>query len=311
MAKEFPIRNYKQGVKIITENVTAPDCFFVVKTGHVRISTTSGVPLFYNKDIVGAGEFFGVAACLNESIALDTAIAESDVTVTCVSKADFPSFIGENLGTMNRIQSYLSGRLRLLNDYLTRGVTKTDSENSLNMIFTNGEYFYKQKLFTRAFCAYKKYLKFAPDGEFAKQAAEKANELAEYGKNIRFDYGDKDLKRFYPVNTLIFSEKELGTEMFVVQKGKINITKIVDNKEIILATLKQGDVLGEMGLIDQKPRSANAVATEDCEIMAIAKAVYLPLLKDANAIIERICKTLAQRICTMHERIKNELQKSS
>ncbi|GMO27081.1 MAG: hypothetical protein Ta2F_02680 [Termitinemataceae bacterium] len=306
MKKVFPTKNYKEGDVIITEDVTIPDCFYIINAGKVRITSNSGMPLLHDKAVLTAGEFFGISSCLNSEKSTTTAIAECEATLLCVPKSDFPEFIAENLGLMNKILAYLSARLRLLNDYLTSSSTQATKEEPFDMLYTNAEYYFGKSLNTQAFCSYKKYLKFAPNGKYSEQAKEKLKKLEEFGKDIRFDYSEKELKRIYPANSLIFSEKEPGTEMFVVQRGKINITKIVDGNEIVLAVLKHGDILGEMGLIDQKPRSANAVASEECEIMAIARAIYLPLLKDGNVIIERICNTLAQRICSMHIKIKTE-----
>jgi hypothetical protein len=188
-----------------------------------------------------------------------------------------------------------------------QGITKSTAESTLNQIYHNAEYYASRNLFRTAYCAYYKYLKFCPEGAYAVQAASQAKKLASYGNNIRFDYSDKELRRHYPIDSLIFSEKEPGGELFVIQKGSIKITKILDDKEIILDVIKTGDILGEIGLIDAKPRSANAIALEDCELMAITRTVYLPLLKNGDAIIEQICVTLSERICKMHNRILCEL----
>ncbi|GMO55053.1 MAG: hypothetical protein Ta2G_14010 [Termitinemataceae bacterium] len=299
----FPIINVKQGTVLITEGKEVPECFSVIRSGLVRVSTKSGVPLIYENGVMGTGCFFSLAACLNKHVSLDTVVAETDAGIMCITRENFSAFIAEHLADMNRILAHLSMRLRGLNEYLIHGTIQDTGVVFAELLLKSANFFESKEMFTTAFCAYTKYLMFMPHGDFEKTAKEKIEKYEKYGKNIRFDYRSKDMKRFYPEGTLIFCEKEPGNEMFVVEHGTINITKIIDDKEVILAVLKQGDILGELGLIDQKPRSANAIAATDCEIMAITNAIYLPLLKDGNLIIERICNTLAARICIMHEKI--------
>ncbi|MDR2842290.1 MAG: cyclic nucleotide-binding domain-containing protein [Spirochaetaceae bacterium] len=301
---EFPVVHYKQGFVITQEGEAVPSRFYIVKSGRVTLTTNANKPLRRDGGNLKEGDFFDVAACLAGKKSTTRAVAETDVTLTYIERDKFHDFIGGNLALTNKIVAFLSGRLRFLNECLAHGEdSNVVSESSLTTIYTNAEYYRSKKMFMQSFCAYKKYLLVCPDGQNAELAEQMVNNMQKYGKDIRFDYTEKELRRFYPKGALIFSEAEHGTEMFVIKKGKINITKIVDDNEIVLAVLKQGDILGEMGLIEQKPRSANAIAAEDCEIMAIARAVYLPLLKDGNAILERICMTLASRICNMHERI--------
>jgi CRP-like cAMP-binding protein len=304
---EFPLKSFKKDDVILEEGKTPVDVFYLIKAGRVRLSCSDGFSLSEDRLSLEAGGFFAIEAALASHASHCTATALTDVTVLCIDRANFPVFVKENLPEINKMLSYLSGNLRSLNEYLMQRITKSAAEDSLNQIYHNAEYYATRNLFRQAYCAYYKYLKFCPEGSYAVQAATQLKRLASYGNNIRFDYSDKEIRRFYPIDSLIFSEKEPGGELFVIQKGSIKITKIHDDKEVALAIIKKGDILGEIGLIDAKPRSANAIALEDCELMAITRTVYLPLLKDGDAIIGQICVTLSERICKMHNRILSEL----
>src|SRR5439155_481025 len=61
---------------------------------------------------------------------------------------------------------------------------------------------------------------------------------------------------------VLFREGEPGKEMYVIQAGKVNITKTVRETEKILATLGAGEFFGEMSILNHKPRSAGAVVPE-------------------------------------------------
>src|SRR5438034_11292663 len=62
---------------------------------------------------------------------------------------------------------------------------------------------------------------------------------------------------------VLFREGEPGKEMYVVQAGKVNITKTVRETEKILATLGAGEFFGEMSILNNKPRSAGAVVRSE------------------------------------------------
>ncbi len=73
---------------------------------------------------------------------------------------------------------------------------------------------------------------------------------------------------------LIFSQNQVGKEMYFIHSGSVTIQKEKRGKKIELAVLKQGSLLGEMALIDGKPRSATAIAQEDCELLTISQAEF-------------------------------------
>ena len=87
--------------------------------------------------------------------------------------------------------------------------------------------------------------------------------------------------RKYPKNSMIILEEEFGDVVFIVNKGTVKITRVNDEgKEVILAMLGSGEVFGEMAILDGEFRSANALAQEDCEFLAINREEFLNLLKN-------------------------------
>ena len=78
------------------------------------------------------------------------------------------------------------------------------------------------------------------------------------GEDALFQRFGKEFKR----GDVLFKEGDVGKEMYVIQAGKVNITKKVRDTEKILATLGAGEFLGEMAILNNKPRSAGAVMAE-------------------------------------------------
>ena len=75
------------------------------------------------------------------------------------------------------------------------------------------------------------------------------------------------VERDVPVGKHIFKEGESGSEFYVVLGGKVRISKMVPGVgEEALAILEPGAYFGEMALVDDTPRSADALAHVSCKL---------------------------------------------
>lgn len=70
----------------------------------------------------------------------------------------------------------------------------------------------------------------------------------------------------------LFHQGEEGHEMYLVLTGSVKVTLDREGRRVELGTLKPGDVLGEMALLEQGIRSANIIAAEDAELLRIDEA---------------------------------------
>ena len=103
--------------------------------------------------------------------------------------------------------------------------------------------------------------------------------------------------RKYPKNSMVILEEEFGDVVFIVKSGTIKITRVNDEgKEVILALLGEGEIFGEMAILDGEARSANALAQENCELVAISSEEFLGLLKNNFQISFNLMGELALRI---------------
>jgi CRP/FNR family transcriptional regulator, cyclic AMP receptor protein len=69
----------------------------------------------------------------------------------------------------------------------------------------------------------------------------------------------------------IISAGESGLCMYVILKGKVQVSTQGEGCPIALATLGGGDFFGEVSLVDDGPRSADVTALEDCEFLVITR----------------------------------------
>ena len=111
--------------------------------------------------------------------------------------------------------------------------------------------------------------------------------------------------RKYPKNSMIILEEEMGDVCFIVMIGTVKITRVNDEgKEVILAMLGVGEVFGEMAILDGDSRSANALAQENCEVIAINREDFIEMLKSNNIISFNLMTEFAIRLRKSDQQIE-------
>jgi pSer/pThr/pTyr-binding forkhead associated (FHA) protein len=95
---------------------------------------------------------------------------------------------------------------------------------------------------------------------------------------------------------IIFSEGDIGTEMYIIQSGTVELLKKIGGETRVLATLEKGDFFGEMSVLEDVPRTASAQAKTDVEIVRINGATFDAMLKSNTEIAVRMMRKLSRRL---------------
>lgn len=108
---------------------------------------------------------------------------------------------------------------------------------------------------------------------------------------------------------LLFNEGDVGDKLFIVEGGRIAISKIIKgNIEQVLAHMSTGDYFGEMALLEKIPRTASASAEEDTVLMEIGKEDLFGLMesdpKAAAKIMFNLLKTFTNRLQATNEQLR-------
>ncbi len=103
----------------------------------------------------------------------------------------------------------------------------------------------------------------------------------------------------YQKNEPIFAEGDYGDSLFIIVEGKVRIHK--GNQE--LAELGKGAFLGEMALLDQEPRSADATVTEEATLLKITQDGFYEVMGSNSEIMEGIIKLLTGRLREANEKL--------
>jgi CRP/FNR family cyclic AMP-dependent transcriptional regulator len=121
---------------------------------------------------------------------------------------------------------------------------------------------------------------------------------------------DQLFQRFgkeFPQGTVLFREGEPGKEMYVVQQGRVTVSKRVGEVEKILASLGPGEFLGEMSILNNKPRSATATCAEPAKLLVIDAKTFEAMIRGNAEIAIRMIKKLSDRLAEANEQIENLL----
>jgi CRP/FNR family cyclic AMP-dependent transcriptional regulator len=102
--------------------------------------------------------------------------------------------------------------------------------------------------------------------------------------------------REFPVGTVLFRQGDFGTDMYVIQSGKIEISRSVADMETVLAVLPAGEFFGEMAIINNAPRSATAKVVEPARLLVIDNSTFETMIRDSTEIAVRMIKKLAYRL---------------
>lgn len=106
----------------------------------------------------------------------------------------------------------------------------------------------------------------------------------------------KDSSSTYAAGDVIFRQGELGTEMFIIQEGEVNIVKHINGESHALSHLEKGDFFGEMAVLESVPRTADAVAASDVRALVINGARFDEMLRKNPEVAVRIIRKYSKRL---------------
>lgn len=105
------------------------------------------------------------------------------------------------------------------------------------------------------------------------------------------------VERNYPKGTTIFAEGEETNGVYIIISGLIKIYKLnEDGREKILAILKQGEILGEMTIFNDKSRSASALSLKPSSLLYFPDKSFSQLIENIPSLAIGIIKILSERL---------------
>lgn len=297
--------NFKPNSHILLEGTPASDRFFIIQKGHARTYNETPIPGI-QPEVLGPGDFIGVVACMSGHSQTKNVVAIEPVTAIMVMKSQYSELIARNTPVAIKIVKSFARDMRIVNDQLTKLTAKKNLVDSPEEIFQIAKYYEDQRFPDIACYGYYQYIKHCSAGINIELAKKKFTKLKPKSRAVYFE-PTNEVVRTYPANTMIMAECQSGGDMFIIQDGSVRITKVVDGKEIILAILKKGDMFGEMALLENKPRSASAIAHTTCQLMVVNKANFNQMVMTQPQMISKLTTTFADRLWSMYRQLSNTL----
>lgn len=105
-------------------------------------------------------------------------------------------------------------------------------------------------------------------------------------------------ERTYAAGSILMQQGSTGAGLFVITEGHVKITQEVnpDRAEVELSTAGAGEVLGEMALLDDLPRSATVTAVDEVTALLLPIWDFRTALRNSPDIALKLLATLSHRL---------------
>jgi len=121
-------------------------------------------------------------------------------------------------------------------------------------------------------------------------------------KNLR-KLANLCMPREFPADSLMVQDGTTGLGLFLITSGRVEVFKSEEERRISLAILGEGDILGEMALVDDQPRSASAVTLEPTTSLLLTRDSFRTLVKKNPEVAWAIVPSLAARLRDLQNRL--------
>jgi CRP/FNR family transcriptional regulator, cyclic AMP receptor protein len=104
----------------------------------------------------------------------------------------------------------------------------------------------------------------------------------------------------------IFAKGDPGNSMMAVLRGRVTITApSQDGRQVVLTVMRDGDVFGEIALLDGKERTADATAATDCELLIVPRRSLISLLERRPDLCIDLLIVLCERLRRTNEQVED------
>ncbi len=303
VSTQFKVESYIEKSFITVEGKRDSNNFYIIKNGKAKVMKENPVAGEDPFSILGPGDFFGVISCMSGHARIETAVALTNISLISVEREQFGILIQKNPAVAMKIIRFFSKKLRDFDQAITHLTFKTTAEEDPEHLWSIGEYYLKKRILNHATYAYQRYIQHCPTGPNRDNAIQRLKAIKAPLKAAEGPQS-ASMNRTLSDNTMVFCENEPGNELFIIQGGRVKITKIVE-EEVLLAVLKPGDIFGEMALLENRPRSASAITFGDVTLLAINKANFENMVQQQPQLASRLIQLLSERIWTAYRQLEN------
>jgi CRP/FNR family cyclic AMP-dependent transcriptional regulator len=112
--------------------------------------------------------------------------------------------------------------------------------------------------------------------------------------------------RSFPKNTLVICEGDTSDSLYMVLSGKVKVfLSDEEGKEVTLNLQGAGEYFGELAILDEAPRSASVITTEDTKLAVLSKSAFEKCMEQHATIALTIMRGLARRLRELTENVRS------
>lgn len=105
----------------------------------------------------------------------------------------------------------------------------------------------------------------------------------------------------FPKGKVLFKQGDKGTAAYIVNSGAVGIYREAMGRKIPLATIRKGELFGEMAVVDNSPRMATAFALEESTLMVISVETMMDKMRKADGFIRALIGMLMTNLRHVHD----------
>ena len=264
-------KKYPQNAFIYLEGKFNLKEFYIVKSGKIKITKTNDIT-GSSEDFREDGFIFGIIQCITGVSDNETVQALTDCEILVIPKEKIEELYNEHPKIILKILSEYSEILRKLDKDLVKIDFFSSTDKREDRVFEIARKYVSIKEYKKAASLLKSYSFEIKDNE--KELA-RTNALLQKLPGVDIvDVIETDQLISYKTlqpNSVIFTEYELADNFFIIKSGKVKITKLKGDEETLLAILGEGDIFGEMAILNDKQRNATASVEEETTLMIVDK----------------------------------------
>lgn len=105
----------------------------------------------------------------------------------------------------------------------------------------------------------------------------------------------------YPKGKVLFKQGERGNAAYIVNSGAVGVFRENNGQKIPLATMRKGELFGEMAVIDNSPRMATAFTLEESTLMVISTDAVMEKMRKSDPFIKALIHMLMNNLRNVHD----------
>ncbi len=135
---------------------------------------------------------------------------------------------------------------------------------------------------------------------FAKMETSKLKLLAFASEMVSFQDGD-----------IVFNSGDTADYAYVIMEGAVDIITETDKGPIVMVTLSQNQLIGELGLINNAPRISTLLANGNLLAMKITAEMFFRILRENSEVALDVIRILSDKVARTNEQLESALRQAN